>query len=224
LEQQGVTLAPSSSAWKTFRASATAPAGATRADLSVQMRRGGYSYLLGDFAARVNNQPVSLPNADLSQRGDRFLDLGHEDAPARWGSDGIGIGGFAGPGNPDKPAPGYVSPGDPLKLSRLFSGRAVVPQRPAPQWLDPASVPKGVKIVPAVGEPSRPLVALVVHENGAFKGAVDAWTFRAKRSRRCSPKCRWARSCVASGGTATASAFRKATAWRWAVASVRSRW
>nr|CAA9227825.1 hypothetical protein AVDCRST_MAG63-822 [uncultured Armatimonadetes bacterium] len=179
LEQRGVRLTPASPAWRTFAARAAAPAGAAHADLSVQLRRGGHRFLVADFAARVNDRPVSLPNADLSRRGSGFLDLGHDDAPARWGPDGIGIGGFAGPGDPDKPAPARVSPGDPLKLSRLFSGRPVVPQRPAPQWLDRASVPKGVRVIPAVGEPSRPLVALVVHGSGAFKGAVDAWTFRA---------------------------------------------
>lgn len=184
LSQQGTLIGPAPQVWKTFSVRVTSPPRGARADLSLQMNRGGRRFLAADFAARVNERPVSLPNADLSQTRAAFLDLGHEDAPARWGPNGIGIGGFAGPGNPDRPTPVRVSPGDPLRLARLFAGRPVVPQRPAPQWLDPASVPKGVRIVPAVGEPARPLVALVVHENDAFKGAIDAWTFRAAEGER----------------------------------------
>ena len=185
LSQQGARIGPTPAlAWKTFRVRATVPPRAVRADLSLQMKQTGRRFLAADFAARVNDRPVTLPNVDLSKTGDGFIDLGHEDAPPRWGANGIGIGGFAGPGNPDRPAPANVSPGDPLQLARLFGKRPVVPQRPAPQWLDLASVPKGVRVIPAVGEAARPLVALVVHENDAFKGAVDAWTFRAAEGER----------------------------------------
>lgn len=178
LKQQGVTLASASSAWQTLRASATAPAEAAQADLSVQTRRPGGRFLLADFAARVGDRPVALANADLSRLGDEFLDLGHQDAPALWGPNGIGVGGFAGPGDPNRPAPARISPGDPLRLSPLFANGPAAPQRPAPQWLNPASVPAGVRIVPAVGERARPLLALLIHEKDAFRGAVDAWTQR----------------------------------------------
>jgi hypothetical protein len=103
-----------------------------------------------------------------------FVDTGHEDAPARFGESGIGVGGFAGP---DKTtAPATIATGDPLRLKGIVT-ETLLP-RPAPQWLDPQSLPQGVRLIPALGDAARPLVALVVHESGPFAGAVDAWTYR----------------------------------------------
>ncbi|WP_309710287.1 GxGYxYP domain-containing protein [Armatimonas sp.] len=103
-----------------------------------------------------------------------FVDTGHEDAPARFGENGIGVGGFAGPGKTTAPA--TIAPGDPLRLKGIVTETPL--PRPAPQWLDPRSLPKGVRCIPALGDAARPLVALVVHESGPFSGAVDAWTYR----------------------------------------------
>jgi hypothetical protein len=175
IRQEGVTLTPTG-AWQKFQVSGTVPDKATQADLSVQVRRPGRRYLVAGFTASVNDKSVSLPNANLSRRGEEFLDIGHSDSPALWGPDGIGVGGFAGPGSQTNVAPATISPGDPFRLRGVI-GETRRPQ-PAPQWLNPASLPKGVQIIPAIGEPSRPIAALVVHKAGAFKGAVDAWTYR----------------------------------------------
>uniref|UniRef100_UPI003752DC98 GxGYxYP domain-containing protein n=1 Tax=Armatimonas sp. TaxID=1872638 RepID=UPI003752DC98 len=103
-----------------------------------------------------------------------FVDTGHEDAPARFGENGIGVGGFGGPGKTTVPA--TIAPGDPLRLKGVVTETPL--PRPAPQWLDPKSLPNGVRLIPALGDATRPLVALVIHESGPFTGAVDAWTYR----------------------------------------------
>lgn len=110
----------------------------------------------------------------VARRGSEWNDRGHRDEPARFGNDGIGVGGFAGPGK--SVAPATIAPGDPLKLKGIVT--EVAQPRPAPQWLDPKSLPNGVRLIPALGDPKRPLVALVVHESGPFAGAVDAWAYR----------------------------------------------
>lgn len=109
----------------------------------------------------------------VENRQGKWSDLGHKASPALWGKEGIGVGGFAGGG--DSPGVGFAPTGDdPLRLAALM---ARFPKgETKTQWLDPESVPVGVRIVPAVGEVGRPLVALVVHEGDAFRGAVDAWT------------------------------------------------
>ncbi|MBC7806941.1 MAG: hypothetical protein H7145_12410 [Akkermansiaceae bacterium] len=178
LGQRGVTLPSAFSGWKTVRVESIAPEGAVSADLSVQMRRPGRTFLFSDFTSRVNDKPASLANADLSRSGDEFLDLGHQPAPALWGPDGIGIGGFAGPSTPKDPTSVQVSAGDPLGLLPLFADRPAPTSRAAPQWLDPASLPDGVRVIPAIGSAKRPLMALLVQEKGTFQGAVDAWTYR----------------------------------------------
>jgi diadenosine tetraphosphatase ApaH/serine/threonine PP2A family protein phosphatase len=106
-----------------------------------------------------------------------FSDLGHRDTPARWGKDGVGIGGFAGPAS-GAPAPQQIVPDDPLKLQGVIRS----PQTPlvAPQWLDAKSLPKGVTLIPAFGEANRPTIALLIQNNGPFKGAVDAWTYKSE--------------------------------------------
>ncbi|MBC8102077.1 MAG: hypothetical protein H7Z41_05765 [Cytophagales bacterium] len=179
LEQRGVAVpAAARSGWNPVRVESVAPARAAFANLSLQMRRRGRTFLAGDFEGSVNGKPAPLANADLSRVGDEFLDLGHQDTPALWGPDGIGIGGFAGPGDPNLPASVVVSPGDPLHLTPLFSGRPAATVRAAPQWLDPRSLPAGVRLIPALGTPARPLIALLSQEKGPFQGAVDAWTYR----------------------------------------------
>lgn len=175
LEQHGLILPEVPASWTKYEANATAPANAVAADLSVQIRRPGARYLIGGFSAKVNGQPVALRNADLSQEGNTFLDLGHRDETALWGPEGMGVGGFAGPGKGNDVASAMIAPGDPFRIKGIVT--EVQRPQPSPQWLDPASMPKGVKIIPAIGTASRPIAALVVHGTGPFKGAVDAWTF-----------------------------------------------
>jgi hypothetical protein len=176
LQQDGPSLATAESVWRAVSGTVTAPQRAAAADLSVQVRRPGYGYWLTRFTMTRNGAAVTIPNADLARRGTTFADLGHDGDRALFGSQGIGIGGFAGPGSGD-PAPSIVAPGDPLRLKGVIA--EVARPNPPPQWLDPRSLPAGVRVVPAVGSASRPLVALVIHEKGPFAGAVDAWTFRA---------------------------------------------
>lgn len=183
LEQRGITLPSAFAGWKSVSAEARAPASATFADISVQMRRRRHTFLIGDFAITVNGRLTSIANGDLARAADSFIDLGHQAAPALWGPDGIGMGGFSGPSNgPNNQAP--VAPGDPFRLTSLFSGRPAATVPAAPQWLDASSLPEGVRVIPALGMPQRSLMALLVQDKGPFKGAVDAWTYRVPEGER----------------------------------------
>ena len=174
LRQESVTLTPPPSAWREFQVSAATPPNAAAADVSVQVRRGDRHYLAGNFRASVNDKEVALPNADFYRRDDNiWIDLGHTDDAARWSANGIGVGGFAGP---KSGASVTISPADPWRLKGVIKPAAN--PRPAPQWIDPAAVPKGVLIEPALGDATRPIAALIVHTGDAFAGAVDAWTHR----------------------------------------------
>lgn len=184
LEQKGATLPLAFLGWKTVRVESVVPDGAAFADLSVQMRRRQHTFLVSNFASTINGNPNPIANADLSRAGDEFLDLGHQVAPALWGPNGIGIGGFDGPSKPKDPTSIQISKGDPLRLTSLFSRRPTPTSHSTPQWLDPKSVPSGVRIIPAVGSAKRPVIALLVQEKGAFAGAVDAWAYRAPEGDR----------------------------------------
>lgn len=175
LEQTGTLLTAATATWQTFRAHAATPAGAVAADLSVQLRRNNAPLFVGDFAAAVAGKPVTLANADLKQIGGEFIDLGHMDDAALWGSEGIGVGGFKELDGSEPATILTLSPGDPLHLSGVLSAQ---PRWGAPQGLDTMTLPTGVQVVPAIGSASRPIVALLVHHSDAFKGAVDAWTYR----------------------------------------------
>ena len=144
------------------------------------MRRPNRSVRVADFSATVNAKTVLLANANFKQTGSDFSDLGHSDTPALWGKDGIGIGGFAGP-DPTAGISFAPTKDDPLGISRLDSVAKAGALQASPQWLDPKSLPQGVKIEPLVGDEKHPLVALVIHENDQFKGAVDAWTYKLPR-------------------------------------------
>lgn len=180
LRQDPITVLPPATAWKIFNVRATTPPTAAVADIALQVRRPSREYLASEFTASVNGTPVTLPNADLSQKGNMFQDTGHQDSPARWGPQGIGIGGFDGPGRVI--APVVIPPGDPFRLKGIVAENPK-PQ-PAPQWIDPKSLPKGVQIVPALGDKAHPLAALIVHTGDAFKGAVDAWAFKGSEGDR----------------------------------------
>jgi hypothetical protein len=104
-----------------------------------------------------------------------FNDQGHKDETARWGTNGIGVGGFTGGEMPDRPVAELLAPGDPMHLAGIFSGTDEGWH--APQWIDPKSIPAGVEIVPAVGDAAHPIVGLIVHKSDAFPGAVDAWMY-----------------------------------------------
>ena len=103
------------------------------------------------------------------QNDGSWKDLGHSDAPARFGPDGIGVGGFA--GAPDGGA--VVASGDPLGLQGLgrdwSHGGSV-------QTLDVPALPAEDQVIPILTEAGRPAAALIVHHDPAYNGAVDVWT------------------------------------------------
>ena len=102
-----------------------------------------------------------------SRAGGAWRDIGHTDAPARFGPEGIGVGGF-------KSAPTRVfriAPGDPWGLANVrktWAGEA--------QVIDAAGLPPDVQVLPALVESGQPVAALLIHRDAEFKGAVDAWT------------------------------------------------
>ena len=181
LEQTGTLLTSATAVRQTFRTQAATPAGAVAADLSVQLRRDNAPLLVGDFTAAVAGKPVVLANADLKQIGDEFLDLGHTDVAALWGPEGIGVGGFKELDGSEPTTILPISPGDPMHLSGVLSAG---PHWGAPQGLDASTLPIGVQAIPAIGNASLPIVALVIHNRDVFQGAVDAWTYRGPSGER----------------------------------------
>ena len=154
---------------------ATAPTNANRAEIVLRIEQAGSRYRFSDFVALVNGRPVALPNGDLSRRDPAvWFDTGNTNTAARWGADGIGVGGFAGPDRGVLPV--TLPAADPWHLRGVVAPTQT--PRPNPQWLDPRSTPAGVSIVPALGDAARPLAALVVHTGDQFAPAVDAWTLR----------------------------------------------
>lgn len=116
----------------------------------------------------------------IARKQNEWSDLGHKDDPARFGPGAIGVGGFAGPAS--NPGPQRVAANDPWKLK----GFVTEPDKPspAPQWLDPATVPAGVELIPTIGTAREPIAAMLVHKSGPFAGAVDAWTYRMEAGER----------------------------------------
>jgi len=98
-----------------------------------------------------------------------WKDLGHDSAPALFGPNGIGVGGFR--GGPAGKA--LVLRDDPLSLSfiKLDWGYGEDAQA-----LDPATLPAGVQVLPILTAGGQPTAALLVHKSDAFAGAVDVWT------------------------------------------------
>lgn len=100
----------------------------------------------------------------------KWKDLGHRGEPALFGADGIGVGGFAGPGVDEVPT---VAANDLLGLAALnldwtSKGRS--------QRLDPKTLPSTDVVTPIVGASANPAVALIEHRAAPFAGAIDVWT------------------------------------------------
>ena len=102
--------------------------------------------------------------------GGKWNDLGNHSDAALFRPDGIGVGGFTGPGSDTAPT---VSPDDPLELAALHLDWASDAQS---QRLDAGTLPPGDTLVPVVGRPQQPAVAIVLHNALPYKGAVDVWT------------------------------------------------
>ncbi len=99
-----------------------------------------------------------------------WTDLGHRGEPALFGPNGVGVGGFTGPGTDTAPG---VAPGDPLGLAALGLDWSSAARS---QRLDPDTLPAGDVVIPALGAKQRPVVAILLHRTPPFAGAVDVWT------------------------------------------------
>ena len=115
-------------------------------------------------------EAAAAVNGSFEAPGGDWMDLGHNSAAALFGPGGLGVGGFAGSSDPISLA---IAPGDPLHLVSLrfdWSGARMT------QWLDPASLPMGDTLIPALGTAERPAAAIIIHGTPPFQGAVDVWT------------------------------------------------
>ncbi len=100
----------------------------------------------------------------------RWQDEGHNNDAALFGKEGIGIGGFTGSGTDISP---IVAPEDALELASLSINWSSYAHE---QRFDPSTIPAGDELIPVVGAAQRPVVALLIHHNSPFAGAVDVWT------------------------------------------------
>jgi hypothetical protein len=110
-----------------------------------------------------------------------WKDLGHDSAPALFGPEGIGVGGFRGgpSGRAVIPQDDHlISQADLLALTRLKLDWGYGEDA---QALDPATLPAGVQVLPILTAGGQPTAALLVHKSDAFAGAVDVWTATAFR-------------------------------------------
>jgi hypothetical protein len=155
--------------WHPIAATVTAPAGAATFDIAPQVRSSGHVVRVDDIAAHVDGRSITLKNASFETKGRDWSDLGHSDTAALFGPGGIGVGGFS------NPPQGKVTlaPGDFLGLAAL---RRSWPEDPDLQPIDVAALPQDIEVKPLVLEGNHPVAALLIHNGGAFKGAVDAWT------------------------------------------------
>lgn len=102
----------------------------------------------------------------------KWSDQGHNGAAALFGPEGIGVGGFTGPGMDIAPA---VAPDDPLGLAALALDWSSDSHS---QRLDPKTLPAADLVNTIVGSSQQPVIALIEHRAPPFKGAWDVWTHR----------------------------------------------
>ena len=111
---------------------------------------------------------VPFTHAVTRSADGKWTDMGHSSAPALFGPDGIGVGGFR------DALPGRISvaAGDPLGLVALpldwGDGQGA-------QTLDPATLPTMESVTPVLVSGGQPVAALIMH-GPASGGAVDVWT------------------------------------------------
>jgi hypothetical protein len=98
-----------------------------------------------------------------------WQDTGSEDAPALFGPQGVGVGGYR-----DGPSGQItVASSNPLGLARLGLNWG---QGHSTQIPDPATLPIGDTSVPILVAGGEPVAALIVHQDSMFPGAIDVWT------------------------------------------------
>ncbi len=107
----------------------------------------------------------------------QWRDFGHDSAPALFGPNGIGVGGFRDGVNGSV----KLAPGDPLALSALNADWGNAEDG---QALDTATLPAGTQTVPILTVGNQPTIALMQHRGDAFSGAVDVWTTNEPARRR----------------------------------------
>lgn len=169
ISQTGPAVTPGAD-WHAISAAVPTPAGAATWDVSPQIRSARRTVRLDDLSVSEDGRPVALGNAGFETPGADWVDRGHTDNAARFGPDGMGVGGFAGP-NP-RQVPVQIGPGDPLKLKSLARGWRWNKDL---QWLNLATLPPTVTVFPALTAGGKPVAALVVHNDPLFRGAVDVW-------------------------------------------------
>jgi hypothetical protein len=116
----------------------------------------------------LSGVPFTHPVARTAATG--WRDLGHRGEAALFGRNGIGIGGFTNSESDTSPA---IAPGDPLGIAAILTNPSAYAHA---QRLDPHSLPAGDVVVPIIGAPDRPAIALVEHHAAPYTGAVDVWT------------------------------------------------
>nr|MDQ2688295.1 hypothetical protein [Armatimonadota bacterium] len=156
--------------WHAFSGTITTPPDAAVWDLSPQMRSAGCMVRLDDLSVTEDGKSVALDNPGFETPGTDWVDMGHTDAAARFGPDGIGVGGFDGPSK--TPVPVQVGAGDPLNLKALGQKWRWTKDF---QWLDTTTLAAGDTVIPALTVGGKPATTLIVHNGDAFSGAVDVW-------------------------------------------------
>lgn len=169
LSQQGPAIT-SGADWHRITADVTAPNGAAAFDVSPQVRGPNRTVRLDEISVATGGQPATIANPSFETPGADWVDIGHNANAALFGPNGIGVGGF---GETPLRGTGFaVAAGDPLGLNALRpdwrGGSALQP-------LDTASLPPGVRVVPALVNGGQPIAALLIHDDPSYQGAVDVW-------------------------------------------------
>ena len=107
--------------------------------------------------------------------GGGWQDQGHNPAPALFGPDGIGVGGFR--GGPTGAV--SVAADDRLALADLTPLGLDWGKGEETQALDLTTLPAGTQVAPILMAGGQPVAALVRHVGDGFDGAVDVWTVNA---------------------------------------------